>query len=88
MAVKRDAIAYTSPSTAENQNESEKVYESAPIADAEKTAILSPSLSSFLCLSTNFFNSKVKDQNIKRMVMDEDIADKELIQTATFSGAA
>ena len=37
-AVKKEDIAYTSPSTAENQNESEKVYARAPTKPAPKTA--------------------------------------------------
>ena len=39
-AVKKDDIAYTSPSTAENQNESEKVYVREPTAPAPIIRIL------------------------------------------------
>ena len=40
MAVKKEDIAYTSPSTAENQNESVKVYVKAPTTPAARIEII------------------------------------------------
>ena len=42
IAVKKEDIAYTSPSTAENQNESENVYARAPIIPLPITAYVLP----------------------------------------------
>ena len=41
MAVKKEDIAYTSPSTAENQNESVKAYANEPIVALVNMAITS-----------------------------------------------
>src|SRR5512133_2385446 len=41
-AVKSEEVAYTSPSTAENQNVSEKAYARAPVSPAPSTAITLP----------------------------------------------
>ena len=57
MAVISDDIAYTSPSTALNQNESVKVYANAPIADAANTAQFSPQI---FCASIEIVQNRNK----------------------------
>ena len=53
-AVKNDDVAYTSPSTAENQNESEKVKASAPVAPAAIIAAILAVLNMLSSLTSIF----------------------------------
>ena len=73
-------MAYTSPSTAENQNDSEKVYAKEATAAEMKTASLSESSSSFLDWRTSFLSKIVRDQYIKSMVKELEKADNAFIK--------
>ena len=79
-AVNNEAIAYTSPSTAENQKDSEKVYAKDAIDAEMKMAILSESSSCSFDCKINFLSRIVKDQNIKRIVKELENADNALMK--------
>ena len=81
-AVKREDIAYTSPSTAENQNESEKVYASDPINPEDKISIISSVLISWFLIII-FLLKAVIVQKRKSIVNEEHSAESVLIATAT-----
>src|ERR1044072_2593419 len=83
MAVNIEDIAYTSPSTAENQNESEKQYASAPTTPLPKMANILPSVNSCWLAAINFFPKRVMDQYIKSMVAALARADIQLTAAAT-----
>ena len=65
--MKKLDIAYTSPSTAENQNESLNVYAKAPTNPAPKTAYIFPFVNSPV-FSASLRANAVIVQNKKRMV--------------------
>ena len=67
MAIIKVAMAYTSVSTALNQNESVNENAKLPTKPLPRIAIAFCWLRSFL-LMTSFFNNRVMVQNIKRMV--------------------
>ena len=81
-AVKKEDIAYTSPSTAENQNESEKVYASDPITPAAITENIFGKENSFE-VNINFLPKAVIVQKRNRIVNELQIADIILIDIAT-----
>jgi hypothetical protein len=87
-AVNRDDIAYTSPSTAENQNESVKVYDNEPIIPLPKIAIICPFDNILDFFKAIFFDRSVIDQNINNIEAELERAETLFIHTATFSGAA
>ena len=81
-AVKSEDIAYTSPSTAENQNESEKVYASDPIKPEDKISIISSVLTSWFLIIIFLLNAVIV-QKRKSIVNEEHSAESALIATAT-----
>ena len=87
-AVKRDDKAYTSPSVALNQNESENVYASAPTAPDPKIAHLSAEVGSFVNPPEKRRARCVILQNKKRIVNELLNADNELAAKAAHSGVA
>ena len=88
MAVKNDDIAYTSPSTAENQKESEKVYVRDPITPAAKIAIILKGSSSLSDLLLYIFLPKaVIVQKRNKIENDEHKAESTLTAAAICSVA-
>src|SRR5258706_9192457 len=68
-AVKKDDMAYTSASTAENQNESEKVYANEPTKPAPISSQVLSGVNSFSRVMPIILRPKrVMDQNKKRIV--------------------
>ena len=87
MAVKKDDVPYTSASTAENQNVSEKVYAKPPIKPLPKIAIVSPNEgSSFLVI--NRLVKWVIDQKRNSIVKALARAERIFIITAALCGPA
>src|SRR5690606_2548674 len=88
-AVQSDDIAYTSASTAENQNVSVKAYASAPTApEAIIINICNVLSAAFRSLPTNTLRaSAVIVQNRKRMVKPLQTAEPTFIQNAIFVGS-
>ena len=80
MAVKNDDTPYTSPSTAENQNESENVYAKAPTNPAPITENNWPFEST---LPKIFLPKAVIVQNRNRIVKALQVADNKFIIYAT-----
>ena len=78
-AVNNDDEAYTSPSTALNQNVSLNVYANAPTAPAPSRAIICAKLSG----ATSFFARAVIVQNRNRIVNAEASADNAFTHIAT-----
>ena len=68
MAVKKEDMAYTSASTAENQKLSEKVYTKAPTIPAPIKEMVWPLVSSPSTTEKSRLPIKVMDQNRKRIV--------------------
>src|ERR1051326_2070542 len=85
-AVKKDDMAYTSLSTAENQNESEKQYAIEPTRPVPMMAHMRPSVSSCPIARMSLRPSRVSDQNMKRMVPALARADMVLSREATVAG--
>ena len=86
-AVNKEDIAYTSPSTAENQNESEKVYAKAPIRppnNMENFENKDMFLSFFSCCNI-FLLSRVIIQNKNAIVNALHNADMKFIIHATLA---
>ena len=83
-AVNRLESAYTSPSTALNQNESLKVYANAPMTPEPNTANMDPPLGS--SSPDNLLAKWVMLQNRKRMVNELLNTDKLLAASAAVSG--
>src|ERR1043165_6650027 len=68
-AVKNDGMEYTSASTAENQNESEKQYANEPISPAPMSVQICPSVrSASFFMPIIFLPNSVIDQKRKRIV--------------------
>ena len=84
-AVKRDDMAYTSPSTAENQNESEKVKARAPTSPLPITAY-KPAFVNSPERRANFLAKAVIVQKRKRMVKELQSDDMTFTIIAEFSG--
>src|SRR5690606_5612381 len=68
MAVQSEERAYTSDSTAENQNVSEKVYASAPTSPLPMIRKIFPAFSSPDCFRTSFLARAVMVQKRNRIV--------------------
>ena len=85
IAVNVDDIAYTSPSVAENQNESEKVYAKAPTNPLPKIPIFWAKESSLLSFEMKiiFFAKAVIVQNKNKIVNALHKADIKFIMNAT-----
>src|SRR5690606_12486955 len=81
-AVQRDDIAYTSDSTAENQNVSENVYAKAPTAPAPRICTSLPSVGSAPRGTMVFRTKAVIVQNRKSIVRPLDTAEPKFIQNA------
>src|SRR4026207_1148825 len=87
MAVKKDDIAYTSPSTAENQNESAKPLANAPTIPAPINTIISAVLISSSLFPIIFLPSAVTVQNKNKLVNADDIPARKLTDKATLEGS-
>ena len=85
MAVKKEDIAYTSPSTAENQNESVKVYVKAPTTPAARIEIiLNLSFFDSSFFTSILFPNAVIVQKRNKIVNELQRADITLTATATW----
>ena len=84
-AVKKEDIAYTSASTAENQIESENVHTSPPTNPAPITAMVCPMFKTSPALTNIFLAKCVIDQNRKSTVKAADNTLNMLTQKATCS---
>ena len=84
-AVKKELMAYTSPSTAENQKLSENVYANAPTAPAPSTA-MTPALSRFSLPPNSFAESAVMVQKRNKMLNELESALNAFTIKAWFSG--